>query len=49
MKRRKRLLKPAKPRNPLAIAAGKRHAGPHGPSTKALRRRARIALKKHVE
>ena len=30
----------------LALAAAGRKAGPHGPSNKALRRRARMALKR---
>ncbi|MBK7899101.1 MAG: hypothetical protein KA603_14365 [Azonexus sp.] len=46
MKRRKRLACPRPPRNPLVLAAAQRKAGPHGPSEKARRRRARVALKK---
>ena len=49
MKRRKRLARPRPPRNPLVLAAAQRKAGPHGPSEKAQRRRARVALKKGEE
>jgi len=46
-----RLVKRArvKPRNPLTVAAKRRAAGPHGPSTKALRQRAKRQLKKLLE
>ena len=46
VKRRKHSPRPAKPRNLLALAAAGLKAGPHGPSNKALRRRARMALKR---
>jgi len=39
----------AKPRNPLAVPAAKRSAGPHGPTPKAVRARQRSILKKLLE
>ncbi len=38
-----------KPRNPLTVAAKRRAAGPHGPSTKGLRQRAKRQLKKLLD
>jgi hypothetical protein len=40
---------PAKPRNPLAIAVRQRAAGPHEPSRRALRRKAKRQLKKLLD
>ncbi|MGE5338916.1 MAG: hypothetical protein ACM3PU_13885 [Gemmatimonadota bacterium] len=37
------------PRNPLVLAARKRAAGPHGPSTKALRQQEKRKLKKLLD
>jgi len=42
-------LPPAKPRNPLSLAARQRTAGPHGPSRKAERQAAKVRLKKGQE
>lgn len=36
----------ARPRNPIALAARRRAAGPHGPSRKALRQQEKRKLKK---
>lgn len=48
LKRAARARIPA-PRNPLAVAAKKRVAGPHGPSTKAIRQQEKRKLKKLLE
>ncbi len=39
----------ARPRNPIALAARRRAAGPHGPSRKAQRRREKLKLKKLLD
>jgi hypothetical protein len=38
-----------RPRNPVVLAAKKRKAGPHGPSTKAIRQQEKRRLKKLFE
>lgn len=38
--------KRARPRNPVAVAARKRAAGPHGPSRKAQRQQEKRKLRK---
>jgi hypothetical protein len=48
LKRAARARVPA-PRNPVAIAAKKRAAGPHGPGTKAIRQQEKRKLKKLLE
>lgn len=37
-----------KPRNPFAVAASRRHAGPHRPANGALRQRARDAMRREL-
>lgn len=38
-----------KPRNPFAVAASRRRAGPHRPGNGALRQRARDAMRRELE
>jgi hypothetical protein len=38
-----------KPRNPFAVAASRRRAGPHRPGNGALRQRARDALRRELD
>ena len=47
--KRKVVAAKVRPRNPLAIAARKRSAGPHGPSRKAERAAAKVRLKKGLD
>lgn len=38
-----------KPRNPFAVAASRRHAGPHRPGAGAMRQRARETLRRELD